>query len=132
MALNKVILQGRLTADPELKTTPNGTSVVTFTIASDRDYASNGKREADFIRCVAWQKTAEFISTYFEKGKAILVVGRLETRSYATQSGEKRQLTEVNVNEVQFIGSKENTDQKQEIAPSETLLPVAGEDDLPF
>lgn len=99
--LNKVILQGRLTADPELKSTQTGTSVCSFTLAVDRSY---GEKKADFINCVAWRNTAEFISKYFGKGKMMIAVGELQVRQYTTNNGEKRYATEVIVNEANFAG----------------------------
>lgn len=99
--LNKVILQGRLTADVELKSTQNGVSVCSFTLAVDRSY---GEKKADFINCVAWRNTAEFIAKYFGKGKMLIAVGELQVRQYQTQNGEKRYATEVIVNEVNFAG----------------------------
>ena len=99
--LNKVILQGRLTADVELKSTQNGVSVCSFTLAVDRSY---GEKKADFINCVAWRNTAEFIAKYFGKGKMLIAVGELQVRQYNTQNGEKRYATEVIVNEANFAG----------------------------
>ena len=99
--LNKVILQGRLTADPELKSTQTGTSVCSFTLAVDRSY---GEKKADFINGVAWRNTAEFIAKYFGKGKMLIAVGELQVRQYTTNNGEKRYATEVIVNEANFAG----------------------------
>lgn len=99
--LNKVILQGRLTADVELKSTQNGVSVCSFTLAVDRSY---GEKKADFINCVAWRNTAEFIAKYFGKGKMLIAVGELQVRQYQTQNGEKRYATEVIVDEANFAG----------------------------
>ena len=99
--LNKVILQGRLTADVELKNTQNGVSVCSFTLAVDRSY---GEKKADFINCVAWRNTAEFIAKYFGKGKMLIAVGELQVRQYTTNNGEKRYATEVIVNEANFAG----------------------------
>lgn len=99
--LNKVILQGRLVQEPELKSTQTGTSVCSFTLAVDRSY---GEKKADFINCVAWRNTAEFISKYFGKGKMLIAVGELQVRQYTTNNGEKRYATEVIVNEANFAG----------------------------
>lgn len=105
--LNKWIGMGRLTAKPELKTTPGGKSVVSFTLAIDRNYKSqNGEQEADFPQCVAWDKTAEFISRYFDKGNLISIVGAIQTRSYVAQDGSKRFVTEVKVDEAYFTGER--------------------------
>ena len=101
--LNKVILGGRLTSDPELKTTPQGTSVATFGIAVNR----KGKdAQADFINCQAWRGTAEFISKYFTKGSSICVTGSIQTRTWEDKQGGKRYATEVNVEEAYFVESK--------------------------
>lgn len=125
MAVNKVILLGRLTADPELSSTPQGVSVAKFTIAVDRNYTQGGERKADFINCIAWRGTGEFISKYFTKGKAIAVVGEIQTRSWDAPDGTKRYATEVIVNEVSFAGDKKDD------APINT--PDMGDsDDLPF
>ena len=110
--LNKVILQGRLTNDPELKVTQNGTSVCSFSLAVDRSY---DKKQTDFINCVAWRNTAEFIAKYFNKGKMLLACGELQVRQYTAQDGSKRYATEVIVNEVNFAGDNskpadQNTD----------------------
>lgn len=110
--LNVVAIQGRLTHDPELKTTPNGVSVCTFRIAVDRSYVPHGEeRQTDFITVTAWRKTAEFVSKYFQKGSMISVQGRLETRKYQDKNGNNRTATEVLAAEVGFCGSKsaENT-----------------------
>jgi len=104
--LNKVILMGNLTADPEFKTTPNGVSVTTFSIAVGRRFAKQGDEvTADFIRIVCWRQQAEFVSKYFTKGKAIVIVGALQTRSWTDQNGQKRYSTEVVADEVYFAGS---------------------------
>ena len=103
---NKVILGGRLTADPELKTTTNGTAVTSFSIAINR-YAKAGEQpQADFINCVAWRQQAEFISRYFRKGSCICVVGSLQVRSWTDQQGQKRYTTGVVVSEANFVDSK--------------------------
>ena len=106
MAFNKVILQGRLTADVELKSTQSGKSVCNFTVAVDRKYAKDSDQKADFITCIAWEKTADFLSRYFGKGSSILVCGELQTRSWTDNNGQKRYATEVRVDEVSFCGSK--------------------------
>lgn len=126
--LNQVILGGRLTAAPELKTTPNGISVLAFSIAVDRDYAKQGEeKQTDFINCVAWRQTAEFIAKYFGKGEAICVVGSLQTRTWQAQDGSKRYATEVIVDRAKFVESKASKGQAQ--APSAPTAPVADEDD---
>ena len=110
--LNSVNLCGRLTATPELKKTSSGVSVTSFRIAVDRDYQSNGEKQADFIDIVAWRGTAEFCCRNFAKGKMIIVEGKLQTRSYQTQNGDNRYVTEVVADAVHFAGDKkENTSQ---------------------
>ncbi|MEG1870132.1 MAG: single-stranded DNA-binding protein [Oscillospiraceae bacterium] len=104
---NKVILIGRLTADPELKQTPNGAFVTSFAVAADRSFTpKNGERQTDFIDCVAWQNTAEFIAKYFAKGKVIGIDGSLQTRNYEDKSGNKRKAVEVLVSNAFFTESK--------------------------
>ena len=102
--INKAILMGRLTRDPELRHTGTGTPVCSFSIAIDNGYGEN--RQTDFINCVAWNKTAEFVSNYFEKGKMIIVIGRISTRSWEGQDGKKNYVTEVVASEVSFGESK--------------------------
>lgn len=109
--LNKVILCGRLTADPELKQTQNNVSVVTFTLAVNRRFQSrNGDaaqaQQADFITLVAWRQTAEFISRFFKKGSALCVTGSIQTRSWQDQQGQRRYATEVVVDEAMFVDSR--------------------------
>ena len=112
--LNKVVLCGRLTADPELKQTQNGVAVVTFTLAVNRRFQSRtadaaGGQQADFISLVAWRQTAEFISKYFKKGSALCVTGSIQTRSWQDQQGQKRYATEVVVDEAMFVDSRNET-----------------------
>lgn len=105
--MNKAILCGRLTKDAELKTTSSGINYCNFIIAVDRKFKdANGNRQADFIACVAWRTTADFISKYFKKGNKIAVVGSIQTRSYEDQSGNKHLVTEVIVDEAEFVESK--------------------------
>ena len=105
--LNKAILMGRLTRDPEMRTTQSGTAVCTFTIAIDRRFKSqNGERQADFINCVAWRQQAEFVSKWFTKGRMIIVVGSIQTRSYTDRDGNNRTAVEVVADEVSFGESK--------------------------
>ena len=105
--LNSVTLMGRLVADPELKTTQNGTSVASFRLAVERNYAPQGQeRQADFIPCVAWRQTAEFISKYFAKGRMIAVEGSLQSRNYEDKNGQKRTAYEVIVDQAYFADSR--------------------------
>ena len=105
---NKVILGGRLTADPELKTTPSGVSVTSFTVAVNRRFSGkNGEEtQADFINVTAWQQTAEFITRYFHKASSICVVGTIQTRSWTDNQGQKRYATEVVADEAYFVDAK--------------------------
>ena len=104
--MNKVVLVGRLTKDPEAKMTSSQVPFVNFTVAVDRRFKdSNGQRQADFINCVAWRQTASFISNYFHKGSRIGVIGSLQTRSYDGNDGQKRFVTEVLVDEAEFVES---------------------------
>lgn len=115
---NKAILMGRLARDPELKTTPNGVSVCTFSIAVDRRYqGKDEEKKTDFFNIVAWRQTAEFVSKYFSKGRCILVEGEIQNRSYTDKDGITRYVTEVIASQVSFTGEKkadsmEETQQK--------------------
>lgn len=142
MAFNKVILMGRLTSDPEQKTTQSGTVVTTFSLAVDRRYSKEGQeKQTDFITVTAWKQQAEFICRYFKKGSAMLVCGELQTRSWTDNNGQKRYATEVLANEVTFCESKKNlegnnTPTSQNGSQEEKYNPYAIEneqdDDLPF
>ena len=104
--MNRVVLVGRLTKDPELRTTTNGTSQTRFTLAVNRrTTGSDGERQADFISCVAWRGTAEAIAKYLKKGRELAVEGRIQTGSYDAQDGTKRYTTDVVVDNFTFIGS---------------------------
>ena len=103
---NKVILGGRITADAELKQTPSGIAVCSFSIAVNRRVAKDAEQVADFINCQAWRSTAEFISKYFKKGSSICIVGQIQTRSWQDQQGNKRYVTEVVVDDAHFVDSK--------------------------
>ena len=130
--LNIVILQGRLTDTPELKTTTTGKSVTSFSIAVERDFSTNGERETDFINIVAWNNTAEFISKYFNKGKQIIVKGSLQVRKYQTQQGENRYSTEVLAKKVYFAGDKGNTQQGENYDVGDFEYTEVDDEDLPF
>ncbi len=105
--INKAILMGRLTRDPELRHTNSGTAVCSFSIAINNGFGENA--QTDFINCVAWNKTAEFVSKYFSKGKMIIVIGRISTRSWDGPDGKKNYATEVVANEVAFGESKRDS-----------------------
>ena len=113
-SLNKVILIGNLTADPELKQTPSGISVVSFTVAINRRYqsktAADGQQTADFITVVAWRQTAEFVAKYFKKGRPLLVCGQIQTRKWTDNQGNTRYATEVVADEVTFVENKSSGD----------------------
>lgn len=134
--LNKTILIGRLTWDPELKETQSGTSVCNFSIAVNRRYKNaEGGYDADFINCVAWRQTGEFVSRYFSKGRMIAVVGSLQTRNYE-KDGQRHYVTEVQVDEAYFGGDKADINpgnQKPEaFAPETDEEFFASAADLPF
>ena len=105
--MNRVVLVGRLTKDPELRKTPNGSSVVNFTVAINRTFTNaSGESETDFINCVAWGRTADNMAAYVSKGSLIGVDGRIQTRSYDNQNGQRVYVTEVFADSVQFLESK--------------------------
>ena len=108
--LNHITIMGRLTRDPELRRTDNGTAVASFTLAVDRDFADkqSGERETDFIDCVAWRQTGEFVSKHFHKGRMAVVSGRLQVRKWKNKDGENRYSTEVVADNVYFGDSKKD------------------------
>ena len=134
--LNRIILQGRLTETPELKTTSNGKSVTSFSLAVERDFSTGDQKETDFINIVAWNKTAEHLCKFFIKGKQLLVTGSLQVRKYQTQNGENRYATEVLADKVYFCGDKEKTSQGESYAYSNAdtndFVELDGDDDIPF
>ena len=110
--INRVVLAGRPTRDPELKNTNSGTSVCAFTLAVDRNFKNqSGEREADFINCIAWKKTAEVMSRYVKKGSVIGVDGRIQTRSYENRDGQRVHVTEVIVENFSFLGGTDKNSQ---------------------
>lgn len=147
--INMVALMGRLTYEPELRTTPNGTSIIRFQVACNKNYQKDSQnRQADFIDCVAWRQTAEFISRYFHKGSMIAVEGTIQTSNYTDKDGNKRKQIEVLANNVSFCGGKaENGSQGTQRAQNEQYTQgsmdispdtsdfeeiVDDDDDLPF
>lgn len=133
--LNKVILGGRLSTAPELKYTPQGTAVTSFSIAVNRRLE---KDKADFINCVAWRKTAEFICNYFKKGSSICIVGNIQTRSWDDKNG-KRYATEVIADEAYFADSATKAENEDRITPIASKVEntakfeeLQTDDDLPF
>ncbi len=147
--LNVVVLTGRLTADPELRHTPNDIAVTSFTIAVNRRFARSGEeRQTDFIDIVAWRNTAEFVCKYFKKGQLIAVEGSIQTRTYQDKEGNKRKAFEIVANNLQFVESKKESN--SEFSESETspknnsdtasyssgdnsdFQTIESDDDLPF
>ena len=134
---------GRLTAQPELRTTGTGISVSSFSVAVDRSYQSGGERQTDFINCVAWRQNADFITKYFTKGQMIAIRGTLQQNSYTDKDGNKRTTYDVVVDQAQFCGSKQESGGS---APAKEAAPASfsnvdtgdfeeismGDDDLPF
>ncbi len=109
--LNHIVIMGRLTRDPELRRTGTGTAVTSFTVAVDRDFKNNGETETDFIDCVAWRQTGEFVSKHFSKGRMAVVAGRLQIREWRDKDNNKRKTAEVIADNVYFGDSKkENND----------------------
>ncbi len=136
--LNKVILMGRLTANPELRRTTSGTDVATFTVAVDRKYKDqNGDRQTDFLNCVAWRGTATFVEKYFKKGQQIIVEGSIQNRSYE-KDGQKRYITEIIAENAFFAGEKKESDTTYhnstpdiDINPDD-FVALASAEDVPF
>lgn len=147
-SLNKVILIGHLTADPELKQTQSGIAVTSFSIGVTRRFARNGEQPtSDFINIVAWRQQAEFVTKYFHKGNAICIVGSLQTRNYVDQQGNKRYVTEVVADEISFVEKKSDAPGAHQYEPTGETTPafsndaanaapnfeeIADDDDLPF
>ena len=124
MSINTAVIMGRLTADPELKTTASGLSVLSFSVAVERNYQKEGEEKAvDFINVVAWRKTAEFVSKYFHKGSMIAVEGSIQTRKYEDKDGNKRTAFEILANTVSFCGKE---------ASGTTDTDTADDEGLPF
>ena len=140
--LNKILIMGRLTRDPELRRTGSGTAVTSFSLACDRDFKSqSGDKETDFIEVVAWKNTAEFVSKYFSKGRMAVVEGRLQIRDWTDKDGGKRRSAEVVADNVYFADSKRsesNDNQKENFNAlsgrlSDDFVPASEEDgELPF
>ena len=128
--LNKAILMGRLTRDPEMRYTQSNTPVTSFTLAIDRDRKGpNGERQTDFIECVAWGKQAEFVKSWFAKGVMVIVVGRIQSRNWEDRNGNKRTSIEINASEVLFGESKKDKPARKS-EPDTPLfdLPVSDDD----
>lgn len=131
--LNKAILMGRLVAEPDVRSTPSGVSVTTFSLAVDRGYAKPGEeKQVDFIQIVCWRSTADFVGKYFSKGQLVAVEGAIRTRNYTDQSGTKRYITEVVANEVFFAEGKKQQQQPTESGAMNPLDVQYSDSDLPF
>lgn len=120
--MNRVILYGKLTAKPELRATGTGTNYARFSIAVNRPRIKDKEQETDFINCIAWRSTGEFINKYFDKGQGIIVTGRIQIGSYTDKDGNKRTTTDILVEEVEFAGNKkleEHRDPFEEFANDE-------------
>lgn len=135
--LNHITIMGRISRDIELRRTPAGVAVASFTVACDRDFGQNGQKETDFIECVALRGTGEFIERNFCKGKMIVVSGRLQIRKWEDKNGNKRSTAEINVENAYFADSKKDVGEKYEAAKSGNLEPdypaIFGDDSgLPF
>ena len=136
--LNHIVIMGRITKDIELRKTASGVSVASFTVAVDRDYNPTGQKETDFIDCVAWRQTGEFVERNFSKGKMIVVSGRLQIRKWEDKNGNKRNTAEIVADNVYFGDSKKDLSDKYEAAMASTsqlqdFAVVDGDDDaLPF
>lgn len=133
--INVATIMGRLVADPELRKTPSGVSVTSFTVAVDRSYVKQGEeRQADFIDVTAWRGTADFVAKWFHKGSMIAVSGSIQTRTYEDKNGNKRKAVEIIANEVSFCGDKKSTDSNNNVQQSETaFVPIDDSAaDIPF
>ena len=140
--LNKIIIMGRLTRDPELRRTGSGTAVTSFSLACDRDFKSqSGDKETDFIDVIAWKNTAEFVSKYFSKGRMAVLEGRLQIRDWTDKAGNKRTTAEVVADNVYFADSKRsesNENQKENFNAlsgrlNDDFVPISEEDgEIPF
>ena len=129
--LNKVVIMGRLTRDPEIRHTQNGTAVASLTLACDRDFKpKSGEKETDFIDVVVWGKTAEFAANYFTKGRMVIVEGRLQVRVWQDKDGNKRKSTEVVADRMYFGDSKQEG--KKQTAPSDDFEEIEDDGDIPF
>lgn len=126
--LNHISIMGRICKDPELRTTGSGVSVCTFTVAVERDFSGKGEKITDFVECVAWRGTADFVSKYFSKGKMIVVDGSLQSRKWEDKNGNKRTAWEVLANNVYFADSSKQTGD----AGQQHFEEIEEDGDLPF
>ena len=140
MALNVVALMGRLTRAPEMRKTPQGVSVATFTVAVDRSFVKQGEdRQADFIDIVCWRNTAEFVCKYFQKGSMIALNGSIQTRTYQDKNGNNRKAFEIVAYNVHFAGAKTPAEKVQtgfehdlDMSPGDDFEVISDDEDLPF
>lgn len=129
--MNTVILKGRLTREPEIKTTNNNTVVANINVAVQRDFKNQaGEYEADFFNCSAFGNTAELLEKYFHKGQEILLTGKIQNRNWETETGEKKYATDIIINKVEFCGSKSNDNNKEEV--NINVANDKADDNLPF
>jgi single-strand DNA-binding protein len=131
--LNRIIVMGRMTRDPELRRTNSGTAVASCTVAVDRDFKSqSGEKETDFIDVVAWRNTAEFVSKYFSKGRMAVVEGRLQLRDWTDKDGNKRRTAEIVADSVYFGDSKRDGGDAAQIEPQGGFSEIEDDGNLPF
>ena len=131
--LNKIVLMGRLTRDPELRHTGNGTAVASFSLAVDRDFKSqSGEKETDFVDIVAWRSTADFVSKFFTKGRMAVVEGRLQLRDWKDKDGNKRRTAEIVADNVYFGDSKRDGGDTAQSEPQGGFSEIEDNWDLPF
>ena len=131
--LNRIIVMGRMTRDPELRRTNSGTAVASFSLAVDRDFKSqSGEKETDFIDVVAWRNTAEFVSKYFSKGRMAVVEGRLQLRDWTDKDGNKRRTAEIVADSVYFGDSKRDGGDTAQSEPQVGFSEIENDGDLPF
>jgi single-strand DNA-binding protein len=131
--MNKVVLIGRLTRDPELRYTQGGKAFTTFTLAVDRRFSKDKQQTADFIPCIAWDKLAEIIGNNLTKGRRVGVEGRLQTRTYDAKDGSKRSAFDVMVDELEFLDPKGQGQQSQgQIQPQQAYQPALTDEEIPF
>lgn len=143
--LNVAVLMGRLTGDPEIRVTPDGKKVASFSVACDRDFKNrDGERQTDFLNIVAWEKTAEFLEKYFHKGDLISIEGRIQARQYQDRNGNNRTAVEIVARNVFFAGGKKDTKGAQKMNPApqkqasfepvkdDGFALIDDEEDLPF
>ena len=133
MALNHITIMGRMTKDPEMRRTPTGVAVTSFTLAVDRDFKEKGgEKETDFIEVVCWRNTAEFVEKYFSKGRVAAASGRLQIRSWTDKEGNKRRTAEVVADNVYFGDSKTSSDNSASKPGEDFAVLDFGDEQLPF